>query len=179
MTASGIRSPTQRAAFLAQLGVESQNLHHTTEGLRYTTASRLAGTFSRIGTAKAAEPYLRNPEGLANHVYSNINGNGDEASGDGWLYRGRGLIQITGRANYRGAGFEDNPDVVAQPRFAAISAARWWRNNRLIDRTTTELNYNQFFGVVGVVNRRHLEVGSRWAAYQRALDVLGGRKARK
>lgn len=179
MTASGIDQPAQRAAFLAQLGVESQNLHHTVEGMTYTSASRLAGIFSRLGTAKAAEPYVRNPEGLANKVYSGINGNGDEASGDGWTYRGRGLIQITGRGNYRGAGFEENPEVVSQPRFAAISAARWWRNNRLTERTTTELDYNHFFGVVGVVNRKHLEIGARWAAYGRALDILGGRSAKR
>lgn len=179
MAASRIDMPAQRAAFLAQLGVESQNLSETVEGLSYRSAVRLASIFSRIGTAKAAEPYLRNPEGLANFVYANRNGNGDEASGDGWLYRGRGLIQITGRSNYRGAGFEDDPDLVAEPRFAALSAGRWWRNHRLNERSTTELTYNQFYAIVGVVNARHLDVGARWAAYQRALDTLGGRRAPK
>ena len=66
--------------------------------------------------------------------------------------------------------------MVTRPRDAAVSAARFWRHKQLNERSVQELNYNSFYSVVGRVNAAHLEVGERWAAYQRALDVLGGRK---
>lgn len=106
MAAEGINTPQQRAAFLAQVAVESQESQNTTENLNYTTAQRLQEVFgrSRFPTPAAAAPYLRSPEALGNRVYANRNGNGDEASGDGYRYRGRGFMQTTGRENYRAVG---------------------------------------------------------------------------
>ena len=179
MAANGINKPVQRAAFLAQLGAESQSLHKMEEGLYYTSAARLDGLFSAFSSSKQAKPYLRSPETLANRIYANRNGNGDEASGDGWRFRGRGLIQITGRSNYRKTGYEHDPQIVTAPRHAALSAARYWRTRGLNKRSARELNYSQFYALVGLVNAGHLEMGARWQAYQRALNILGGRNVKK
>jgi putative chitinase len=78
------------------------------------------GRFPNLG---AAQPYVGRPQALANHAYQLKSGNGDEASGDGYRFRGRGLIQVTGRDNYRVVGFEDDPDAMSEPQGAAESAA--------------------------------------------------------
>ena len=179
MIASVTNTPVQRAAFLSQLGVESQNLHTVEEGLYYTKAARLDALFRTFSSSKEAEPYLRSPEALANRIYANKNGNGDEASGDGWRFRGRGLIQVTGRGNYRATGYEHDPQIVTTPQHAALSASRYWRARGLNERSAKELSYPQFYTLVGLVNAGHLEVGARWQAYQRALDILGGRSVKR
>ncbi|NTI92296.1 hypothetical protein G6L78_01490 [Agrobacterium rhizogenes] len=79
------------------------------ENLNYSAAGLLA-TFSKYFTAPQARTYARHPERIANWVYKNRMGNGDFASGDGWRYRGRGLVQITGRDNYAKYGIADDPD---------------------------------------------------------------------
>lgn len=65
---------------------------------------------------------------MADHVYANRNGNGNEASGDGYNFHGRGLIQLTGRGNYQSVGYENNPDALLEPHGASDSAARFWEN---------------------------------------------------
>lgn len=79
------------------------------ENLNYSAEGLLA-TFPKYFTPAEAQAYARNPEAIANHAYANRMGNGNEASGDGWKYRGRGFVQITGRTNYRTYGIEDSPD---------------------------------------------------------------------
>lgn len=79
------------------------------ENLNYSAAG-LRKTFHRYFTERQAEIYARDPIKIANRAYANRIGNGDEASGDGWRYRGRGLVQITGRSNYRKFGLEDDPN---------------------------------------------------------------------
>ena len=96
-----INTPLREAAFLAQTAHESQNFTRLVENLNYS-AKRLTQVWpKRFPTLDKAQPYANNPEKLANFTYANRNGNGSEASGDGWKYRGRGFIQITGRANYK------------------------------------------------------------------------------
>ncbi|MCW5229714.1 glycoside hydrolase family 19 protein, partial [Pseudomonas aeruginosa] len=137
MTRFGITSPVRAAAFLAQVGHESgqltrlvENLNYSARGLAATWPSRYLGADSQPNAL--AQRLARNPRAIANNAYASRNGNGDEASGDGWRYRGRGLLQITGRSNYRAAGaglgqpLEQEPELLEQPEFAALSAAWWW-----------------------------------------------------
>jgi putative chitinase len=122
--AFGIDSRVRQAAFLSQAGHESANFTRLEENLFYSTPERIRQVFpSRVKSMADAATLTRKPEALANRVYSDRLGNGDEASGDGWRFRGRGLFQLTGRANYRDAGYEDRPEAVAQPIDACRTAA--------------------------------------------------------
>ncbi len=108
-------------SMIGQCASESGGFQFTQERLWYS-ARRLTQVWPhRYPTLEVAEPYSKNPEKLANHTYANRNGNGDEASGDGWRFRGRGWIQLTGRRNYKlrgrvlGIELENNPDLALQP----------------------------------------------------------------
>ena len=96
----GITSKLVMCHFLAQIAHESGELKYVEENLNYS-AEGLLKTFPKYFDQKKAQSYARNPEKIGNRVYANRMGNGDEASGDGYFYRGRGLIQITGKNNYQ------------------------------------------------------------------------------
>lgn len=97
----GITTRNRVAGFLAQCGHESRDFTRLTENLNYS-AERLRQVFpKRFPTVASARPYERNPEKTGNRIYAGKIGNGDEASGDGYRFRGRGAIQLTGRANYQ------------------------------------------------------------------------------
>lgn len=131
-----ISTPARVAGFLAQCRVESQGFTQLEEGLSYRSAERIAEVFRRLRPRGMAQLALlvRNPKGLANAAYAGVNGNGDEASGDGWRYRGRGLKQLTGRANYADAAealgrpYLEQPDLVALPEDACLTAAWFWHS---------------------------------------------------
>jgi putative chitinase len=137
MKLNAIDTPAREAAFLANCVIESANFTKLEEDLYYKTPSRLNSIFKAITTDAEAVKYIRNPKALANKVYANRNGNGDEASGDGWVFRGRGLFQITGRRNYKaaseGVGLGDTylyrPELVAQPSDACLTAAWYFRTH--------------------------------------------------
>lgn len=129
------------AAFLAQCGHESGGWTVFEENLNYS-AKRLTEVFKKyFPTLESALPYDRKPKMIANRVYANRMGNGPESSNDGWTYRGRGPIQLTGRSNYTAFAkdmFEDwrnvveNPDwVTADRNFALMSAIWFWNKNDL------------------------------------------------
>lgn len=126
-----ITNPERLAAFLAQIAHES-NFEPVRENLYYTNPFRLASIFPSSFTAISAVGYLANPRATANRAYANRLGNGSEASGDGWKYRGGGLIQITGKANYRalsiasGVDYLKNPDLITDLDGAVTSACWWW-----------------------------------------------------
>jgi putative chitinase len=127
-----INTPARMASFIAQAAHESTNFTRLEENLMYTTPERIVRMFRAVPTIADALPLLRNPEALANRVYANRNGNADEASGDGWRYRGRGLFQLTGRANYMAAGealgidLKAYPDRVAEPTIAVLTSGWFW-----------------------------------------------------
>lgn len=121
------------SCFLAQLAHESVSLSRMEEGLSYSSADRLCRIFPKhFPTQESALPYVRQPEKLANKVYANRMGNGDTTSGDGYRYRGRGPMQLTGKSNYAwfaretGADAVNNPDLVKQPDVGMLSAGWFW-----------------------------------------------------
>lgn len=133
----GIETLEQQASFLGQCAHESNGFTALVENLNYKAESLCKVWPKRFSSLEAAQPYHRNPEAIANKVYANRMGNGDEESGDGWNFRGRGLIQLTGRDNYRacgealGADLESDPDLVSTPMYAALSAGWFWHKNHL------------------------------------------------
>lgn len=136
MALHAIDTPERIAAFLGQLFVESDMLTRLEENLMYTTPERLCAVWpSRFKTVESAKPYVRNPQKLANFVYANRNGNGPEASGQGWAYRGSGYIQLTGFSNFSraaaatGRPYVNYPELVRQPSDAALTAAWYWQTN--------------------------------------------------
>ena len=143
----GIDSPLQQAAFLAQVSHESDGFRRLEENLNYS-ATGLRAVFKKYFTAEEAELYARQPERIANRVYARRNGNGDEESGDGWLYRGRGPIQITFKENYKALGPHLGVDLVARPdllkgvNYGAESAAWFW-HSRGLNRLAEEKDYEE------------------------------------
>lgn len=131
-----ITGKKRQASFLSQIAHESGHLVSIVENLNYSAAGLLATWPSRFNVQTSAQ-YARQPEKIANRVYADRMGNGSEASGDGWRFRGRGLIQITGTDNYKACGAGLGYDLLAHPQFlesqvmACRSAAWWWRSNGL------------------------------------------------
>ena len=132
----GIISPIQKAHFLAQVAHESTGFTRLEENLNYS-ASRLAVVFARHVHGLNPHNYAHSPEKLANLVYANRLGNGNEKSGDGYRFRGRGLIQCTGRSNYTAYSLScygdtsllRDPDRLLDPHTAADNAGWFWRRN--------------------------------------------------
>jgi putative chitinase len=113
-------TPVRAAHFFAQTGHESGDFKAFSENLNYS-AKGLRGVFGKyFPTDVIAAQYERQPEKIANRVYSGRMGNGDESSGDGWKYRGRGALQLTGKSNYQAfANSCNRPDVMTNPDLVA------------------------------------------------------------
>ena len=163
----GIADSRQRLAhFFAQVLHESGCMRYDMENLNYSSDA-LGKVFGKYFTTRQeADAYARNPERIANRVYANRMGNGDEASGDGWRYRGRGLIQLTGRANYEAfaewIGDERvmvDPDLVST-EYAVHSAVFFWIKNDLNRLADTD-------DVVGLTKR--INGGTNGLAHRREL----------
>lgn len=163
------------AHFLAQTAHESEGFTHFMENLNYS-ASGLASTFPKYFHTVSPAAYARNPEKIANHVYANRMGNGNEASGDGWKFRGRGMIQLTGRDNYaafsKGSGKDaiQDPDFLSSIEGAAESAAWYWRErdiNKPADADdVVEVTKLINGGTLGLDERKRLLVIAKLVAEQ-------------
>jgi len=136
----GIDTHLELAHFLSQVDHESGGFKFKVENLNYSDVGLLK-IFGKYFTTDTAKQYARKPQNIANRVYANRMGNGDEASGEGWKYRGRGYIQLTGKNNYsalnsylKTIGLADNvlasPDLV-ESKYPLLSAAYWWMVNGL------------------------------------------------
>jgi putative chitinase len=174
--AFGIAGRLPLAAFLAQALHESARLTALEESLWYRDPVRIASIFrSAFRSPSEALPFARSPERLANRVYANRLGNGDEASGDGWRYRGRGLFQLTGRDNYHraalsiGRPYLEQPELVAQPVDAAMTAAWYWSSRRLSEMALM----NDIDAITRAINGPAM-LGRRERAdlYAQALEAL-------
>lgn len=133
----GIDTPLRKAHFLSQLAHESGGLKYSQENLNYS-AKGLRSVFGKhFKTIELAQAYARQPEKIANRVYANRMGNGSEASGDGWKYRGRGLIQLTGKFMYEsfakahGVDCVNNPDLLLDSEIALTSACWYWKKRKI------------------------------------------------
>ena len=133
----GIDTPFRIAGFLSNVAHESAGFKFVKENLNYSAASLMRVWPSRFPTIEIAQRYAMQPEKIANRAYADRMGNGDEASGDGAKFLGRGLIQLTGKNNYVAYSLAcDNealqhPEIVEQPKYAAESAGWFWNVNRL------------------------------------------------
>ena len=130
-----IDNPARESAFIGQIAHESAGLTRLEENLNYS-AERLVAVWPKRFTPETAQLCARNPQRIANAVYANRLGNGDELSGDGWRYRGRGPIQLTGKSNYEEYGIAlvtdllGNPDSVARvPKVGCAVACRFFMVN--------------------------------------------------
>ena len=176
-----VTSPERMAAFLAQIAHESGQLTRLSENLNYSAKRLMQVWPNRFPTMEKALQYERNPERLANCVYAKRLGNGDEASGDGWSYRGRGLIQLTGRGNYRSAAqgigmpLEEQPDLLLQPGPAALSAAWFWKShglNELADDYNDDDDTEDFKIITKRINGGTVGLKERVAFWEKAKWVL-------
>jgi putative chitinase len=175
-----INSPERIAAFLAQCAHESVSFNIISENLNYSEKGLLT-YFKKYFTPEQAKAYARKPEKIANRVYANRMENGDEASGDGWRYRGRGIIQTTGKRNYRLAGeklnydFVANPDDMTKPGAACMTAGLYWKENglnELADAGTQET----FKTITKRINGSYNGLADRlshWETCKKALNILG------
>ena len=130
--------------------------------------------FEMFPTPESAKPYLQQPEALMNYVYANALGNGDVNTRDGMIYRGGGVIQITGRANYKicgdalGVDFESEPVLLESSRYAALSAAWYWEKhgcNELADA-------NEFITITRRINGGLNGQEQRVALLEQATSII-------
>jgi putative chitinase len=167
-----INTPKRQACFIGQCMHESGGFKFLRENLNYSAKALMATWPSRFPDADTAEKYARQPEMIANKVYSGRMGNTED--GDGAKYIGRGLIQLTGKDNYMAFGEaigEDlvaNPQLVEEPRYAALSAG-WFFNKR---------NLNALADVMDIetmskrINGGSIGMADRIAKINKVLDVL-------
>lgn len=161
----GVDTPLRKSHFMAQIDHES-NLKPQRESLYYTDANRAKNIFKTPFKGKSLEfvsKYLRDSEKMANYVYANRMGNGDEFSGDGYKYRGGGFLQHTGKYEYErltkesGVDYVNNPELLETEADAVISALSYWKRNNL----NKYADIDDLDGVSDLVNigRKTVKVG--------------------
>ena len=172
-----VNTPSRIAAFLAQVGHESAGFTRTTENLNYSAKGLLATWPSRFSETSALL-YARQPEKIANHVYGRRLGN--KEPGDGWRYRGRGLVQVTGRANYGAVrdllreSMQNVPDLLLRPqaltelKWAALSAAAYWSDHNL----NALADAGQFADITRRINGGTIGAADRNARYMKAMAAV-------
>ena len=171
---AAMSSLERRAAFLAQLAHESASFTAISENLNYSAVG-LMKTFKKyFPTQELADQYAKKPMAIANRVYAKRMGNGDEASGDGWKYRGRGFLQLTGKKNYTAAGLDLGVDMINDPDYAttpegAVNTALWyWKKNNLNIYSDVE-NIRE---MTRIINGGYNGLDERIANYNKAKEIL-------
>ena len=172
-----INTPNRVAGFIAQCAHESLNFTVLEENLNYSAANLekvFSKYFSKAG--RKTTGYVKQPEKLANLVYADRLGNGDTASGDGYKFRGRGIIQLTGRENYTnfGKAVGKTPDEVIEylkTIEGALESACWYWNNRNINAAC---DANDIVRMSKLVNGGDIGLADRKKNYEQNLRILGG-----
>ena len=171
-----ITTPLRLAHFLAQCGHESGGFKLVYENLNYS-ADGLVKTFAKYFTREQAEQYARQPEKIGARVYASRMGNGDEASGEGYRYRGRGFIQLTGKDNYRsfakfiGEDTAANPDLVAT-KYPMASAGFFFQTRKIwavCDKGANDQNVKE---VTRLVNGGEIGLPDRIKHFQEYYNLL-------
>ena len=170
-----INSNNQKAMFIGQCSHECGNFRILEENLNYRAETLMKLWPKRFPSLEFAKQYEKNPRKIANSVYANRMGNRDEASGDGYRFRGRGALQCTGHSTYFHAGkalgvdFVMQPDLVATPKYAALTAGWFWETHKL-NPPADALDYTK---VTKIINGGTIGLDDRIKHIQHALAVLG------
>jgi putative chitinase len=164
------------AAFLGQTMVESAGYKALVENLNYRPETLVKIWPSHFPNMEVANQYAHNPERIANRAYAGRMGNGPEASGDGWKFCGRGLIQITGKDNYNrfaesiDTPLDDVPEFLGTFEGAIQSACWFWENNNLNELADAQ----DILAMTKKINGGTLGLEERTQHYRNALQILGG-----
>ena len=170
-----ITTKNRVAAFIAQTCMESYDYTLFQENLNYS-AARLLQVYPTHFTVTTAAQYQHQPEKIANHVYASRFGNGNEASGDGWTYSGKGAIQVTFKDNYISCSqflYKDdrlvqNPNLLLEPTDALNSAIWFWQSHNLSELA----DVNNFAGITEKINGGLGDEPQRLAYYNKLLAIL-------
>lgn len=171
-----INTPLRSSHFLAQMSHESAGFTRFVENLNYSSEGLLK-IFGKYFKNGLEEQYARQPQKIANRVYASRMGNGDEASGDGWRFRGRGIIQITGRNNYKLYSqliFKDdrllqNPDLAADLSVACKIACVYWSVNKLNELADRD----DLIGITRRINGATIGIAHRRDLLNKAKKAIG------
>jgi len=176
-----INTPLRLAHFLSQVNHESGDMKYIEENLNYS-AKRLLQVFPKyFKTLEEAKKYEYKPEKIANKIYANRMGNGDEASGDGWRYRGRGPIQLTGKNNYilfanwvKNKDIINNPDLILKDNDLLVLTAFFYWDYRKINNIIID-NANQYEickKVTRAINGGYNGLDDRWQRFQKIYNKI-------
>lgn len=172
-----INTPERIACFLAQTAHESNCFKALEENLNYSSDALLK-VFPKYFDATTATAYARQPEKIASRVYGGRMGNGPEATKEGYKFRGRGVIQITGKDNYTACGkalgvdFLSNPEKMSGAPYAFLSAGWFWNANNL----NSYADKGDFVGLTKRINGGTIGIEHRTGLYAKALSALGVKK---
>ena len=170
-----LNTPTRQAAFIGQCGHESGNFKTLEENLHYSAKGLMATWHSRFPDETTADKYANNPEMIANKVYGGRADLGNTEDGDGWRFHGRGVIQLTGRTNYKicgdaiGVDLINAPELLLEPKNAVMSAGWFWNKrglNALADNQDWET-------ITKRINGGTLGLQDRIDKTHKAMDILG------
>lgn len=173
-TRFNINTNNQKAMFIGQCSHECGNFKILEENLNYRAETLMKLWPKRFPSLEFAKQYEKNPRKIANSVYANRMGNRDEASGDGFRFRGRGALQCTGHSTYFHAGkalgvdFVMEPDLIATPKYAALTAGWFWDTHKC-NAPADALDYQK---VTKIINGGTIGLDDRIKHVQLALSVL-------
>jgi len=175
----GISTPVQQASWIGQCGHECGNFRIMEENLNYRAATLLK-LFPRTPkrawgfTPEEAAAYEKQPQRIANRIYGNRMGNRDEASGDGFRFRGSGFLQLTGHSNFFHAGqalgedFVMQPELVRTPKYAAMTAGWFWQTHKLNQFADSR----DFLMMTKKINGGTIGLDDRIKHINHALDII-------
>lgn len=169
-----INTPLRISHFLAQVMHESGDFKVTKENLNYSKEGLMKVFKKYFPTEEIALKYAHNPEAIANYVYANRNGNGNEASGDGYKYCGRGYIQLTGKSNYMAFKLTISEDIINSPALVgntilAMTSACWFWNTHKLNKLA---DINSIEGVTRTINGGVNGQVDRIAKFKKIYSIL-------